>query len=71
MMTRTVQLSSKVTSNIRKSKAGRVEKKNGANPAELKSYKLNELSALQKKLEKVDVKLELGEEKDNGRSIIT
>ena len=55
---------------LKKTKTGKVVKKSTAIPLEMKNYKLNELSALQKRLEKANTKFEVEEEKDSGRSIM-
>ena len=51
-------------------KEGKIHKKDGNIPIEMKKYKMNELTALQGKYAKVDVELSLDEEKDSGQSIM-
>ena len=59
------------TRQLRKTnKDGKIHKKDGNIPIEMKKYKVNELSALRGKYAKVDVELSLDEEKDAGRSIM-
>ena len=49
---------------------GKVHKKDENIPIEMKKYKINELTALQGKYDKIDVELSLDEEKDAGRSLM-
>ena len=74
-MTKTIQ-TQRVESavNMKKTREGRIQKKNDEStngiPIEKKNYKINELSAIQGKLKKVDVELTVEEEKSEGRSIM-
>ena len=60
--------------NLRKTKEGRVQKRSDEQVSgiatEMKKYRITELSALEGKVKKINTKLSVDEEKNNGRSIM-